>query len=77
MEPENKMLPITEQENPNTTKIDQVSTLEALRLINDEDKLVAEAVEKVLPDIANAVDEIVVRLENGGRLFLRRHGHER
>ena len=69
MEPENKMLPITEQENPNTTKIDQVSTLEALRLINDEDKLVAEAVEKVLPDIANAVDEIVVRLENGGRLF--------
>ena len=63
------MLPITEQENPKTANIDQVSTLDALRLINDEDKLVAEAVEKVLPDVAKAVDEIVNRLENDGRLF--------
>lgn len=63
------MLPITEQENPNTTHIDQVSTLDALRLINDEDKLVAAAVEKVLPEVAAAVDEIVNRLKNGGRLF--------
>ncbi|MEO5857643.1 MAG: N-acetylmuramic acid 6-phosphate etherase [Pyrinomonadaceae bacterium] len=63
------MLPITEQENPNTVNIDQVSTLDALRLINDEDKLVAVAVEKVLPEIGKAVDEIVLRLENGGRLF--------
>jgi len=63
------MLPITEQENPNTAKIDQASTLDALRLINDEDKLVAAAVEKVLPEVAKAVDEIVARLQNGGRLF--------
>lgn len=66
---ENKMLPITEQENPNTAVIDQVSTLDALRLINDEDKLVALAVEKVLPEVAKAVDEIVARLQSGGRLF--------
>lgn len=63
------MLPITEQENPNTANIDQVSTLDALRLINDEDKLVAAAVENVLPDVAKAVDEIVERLKNGGQLF--------
>ncbi len=63
------MLPITEQENPKTANIDQVSTLDALRLINDEDKLVAEAVEKVLPDVARAVDQIVSRLGNDGRLF--------
>ncbi len=63
------MLPITEQENANTTNIDQVSTLEALRLINNEDKLVATAVAKVLPEIAKAVDKIVERLQNGGRLF--------
>jgi N-acetylmuramic acid 6-phosphate etherase len=63
------MLPITEQENPNTANIDQVSTLDALRLINDEDKLVAAAVEKVLPDVGKAVDEIVERLKKGGRLF--------
>jgi N-acetylmuramic acid 6-phosphate etherase len=63
------MLPITEQENPNTAHIDQVPTLDALRLINDEDKLVAASVEKVLSDVAKAVDEIVSRLKNGGRLF--------
>ncbi len=63
------MLPITEQENPNTKNIDQVSTLEALTLINAEDKLVAKAVGKVLPEIARAVDEIVERLRAGGRLF--------
>lgn len=62
-------LPITEQENPATASIDRVSTLEAVRLINVEDKLVAAAVEKVLPEIAEVVDRVVERLENGGRLF--------
>ena len=63
------MIPITETDNPNTAEIDKVSTLEAIRLINNEDKLVAEAIENVLPEIAMAIDEIVVRLQNGGRLF--------
>jgi N-acetylmuramic acid 6-phosphate etherase len=63
------MLPITEQENPNTANIDQVSTFEAVSLINNEDRLVALAVEKVLPDIAIAIDKIVERMKVGGRLF--------
>jgi len=63
------MLPVTEQANPQTENIDRVSTLEAVRLINDEDKKVAEAVEKVLPQIAEAIDKIVERIQNGGRLF--------
>jgi len=63
------MFPITEQENPKTVNIDRVSTLEAVRLINDENKQVALAVEKVLPEIAAAIDKIVERLKNGGRLF--------
>ena len=63
------MLPITEQENPKTVNIDRVSTLKAVRLINEEDKQVALAVEKVLPEIAASVDKIVERLQNGGRLF--------
>jgi N-acetylmuramic acid 6-phosphate etherase len=63
------MLPITEQENPNTANIDQVSTFEAVSLINNEDKLVALAVEKVLPDVALAIDKIVERMKIGGRLF--------
>lgn len=63
------MIPITESDNLNTSEIDKVSTLEAARLINDEDKKVAEAVEKALPEIASAIDKIVERLKNGGRLF--------
>lgn len=63
------MVLITEQENPNTAGIDQVSTLDALRLINDEDKLVAEAVERMLQQIAETTDAIVDRLKKGGRLF--------
>jgi N-acetylmuramic acid 6-phosphate etherase len=62
-------LPITEQENPRTAAIDTLPTPEIVRLINDEDKLVAAAVEKVLPEIAAAIDKIAERLKNGGRLF--------
>jgi N-acetylmuramic acid 6-phosphate etherase len=63
------MLPITEQENPNTARIDRVETLEALQLINNEDKMVAFAIEQVLPELAYATDKIVERLQNGGKLF--------
>ncbi|MFT3744860.1 MAG: N-acetylmuramic acid 6-phosphate etherase [Pyrinomonadaceae bacterium] len=63
------MLPVTEQENPKTAAIDQASTLDACRLINDEDKTVALAIEKVLPEIAAVIDKVVERLQNGGRLF--------
>ncbi len=63
------MLPVTEQDNPATAEIDKASTLDAVRLINSEDKKVAEAVEQVLPEIAVAIDKIVERLQNGGRLY--------
>jgi N-acetylmuramic acid 6-phosphate etherase len=63
------MIPVTEQDNPATAEIDKVSTLEAVRLINQEDKKVAAAVEGVLTEIAAATDAIVERMQNGGRLF--------
>jgi N-acetylmuramic acid 6-phosphate etherase len=59
----------TEQINPTTTNIDSLPTLDALRLINGEDKKVAEAVERVLPAVASAVDAIAERLAQGGRLI--------
>ncbi|MDQ4123849.1 MAG: N-acetylmuramic acid 6-phosphate etherase [Acidobacteriota bacterium] len=62
-------IPITEQENPRTREIDRLPTLDIVRLINEEDKTVALAVEKVLPEIAAAIDRIVERLKTGGRLF--------
>jgi N-acetylmuramic acid 6-phosphate etherase len=63
------VIPITEQENENTANIDKVSTIEAIRLINEEDKKVALAIEEVLPEIAETIDKIVERLKSGGRLF--------
>ena len=58
----------TEQRNPRTAHIDEVSTLEMVTLINSEDHRVADAVQEVLPQIAEAVDLIADRLSNGGRL---------
>src|SRR5262245_8708704 len=60
---------VTEQINSNTTEIDRLPTLEALRIINSEDRKVAEAVERVLPDVARAVEGIVERIKGGGRLY--------
>ena len=59
----------TEKINPATAHIDKCSTLEMVKLINDEDKKVAAAVERVLPEIARAVDIIAEKFSRGGRLF--------
>lgn len=61
--------PVTEEENPRTTNLDTLSSLEIARLMNDEDAAVAVAVRRVLPEVATAVDGIVERLKKGGRLF--------
>lgn len=60
---------ISEQINPDNAGIDKKKTGEILKIINDNDKQVASAVEKVLPEIEKAVDLIVARLKKGGRLF--------
>ncbi|MER8367315.1 N-acetylmuramic acid 6-phosphate etherase [Mesorhizobium sp. M1348] len=59
---------VSEDRNPKTMDIDLLPTLEVLRKINDEDKGVAAAVEKVIPDIAAAVDRIVSAFQKGARL---------
>jgi N-acetylmuramic acid 6-phosphate etherase len=60
---------LTEQRNPASEGIDAKPTAEMLRIINDEDRRVAEAVTPEIPRIAEAVDGIVDRLGKGGRLF--------
>lgn len=60
---------LTEQRNPATLEIDTLSTLEMCRLINQQDQQVAEAVGRVLPQIAAAIDATAQALEAGGRLF--------
>lgn len=59
----------TEARNPRTTHIDQLSTLEMVTLINQEDQSVPAAVGSQLVAIARAIDEIAARFEKGGRLF--------
>ncbi len=59
----------TELRNPRTNDIDLLSPGQIVRRISDEDKLVADAVERELPAIANAVDRIVAAFRRGGRLI--------
>lgn len=60
---------LTEQTNPASDSIDTQPAEEILRIINAEDRKVAEAVEREIPAIARAVDAIVAAMERGGRLF--------
>ena len=59
---------ITEQRNSNSMHVDSLSALEIVQLMNDEDKQVPLAIEKCLPQIAQAVECIVAAFQQGGRL---------
>jgi N-acetylmuramic acid 6-phosphate etherase len=60
---------VSEERNPRTMDIDLLPTEDVLRRINEEDKGVAFAVEKVIPEIADCVDRITVAFREGGRLI--------
>lgn len=59
---------VSEDRNPKTMDIDLLPTIDILRKINDEDRGVPAAIEKVIPEIAAAVDRIVAAFQNGARL---------
>ena len=59
---------ITEKRNPNSMHVDSLSALEIVQLMNEEDKQVPLAIEKCLPQIAQAVECIVAAFQQGGRL---------
>ncbi len=60
---------VTESRNYASQEIDTLSTIEILKVINDEDKKVALAVEHTLPAITQTVDAIAAAFQNGGRLI--------
>jgi len=64
-----KILPTTELRNRASTNIDRLSTQQIADLINGEDALVAAAVASQREQIAAAIDLIVERFREGGRLF--------
>lgn len=62
-------LPITEQDNPRSQHLSSQSAREIVELMNAEDATVAAAVQRVLEEVAKAVDETVARLRAGGKLY--------
>ncbi len=60
---------LTEQRNPRSARIDQLSTIEIVDLINAEDRMVAEAVGEEREAIARCIEIVVDCLRKGGRLF--------
>ncbi|MFO7261184.1 MAG: N-acetylmuramic acid 6-phosphate etherase [bacterium] len=60
---------LTEQRNPRSARIDQLSTIEIVDLINAEDRMVAEAVGEEREAIARCIDLVVDSLRKGGRLI--------
>ena len=60
---------ITEYRNENTKDIDLLSTIDIVRKINEEDKLVALAIEDEAPNIAKAIDIIAKQFLVGGKLY--------
>jgi len=60
---------ITEYRNENTKDIDLLSTIDIVRKINEEDKLVALAIEDETPNIAKAIDMIAKQFLMGGKLY--------
>lgn len=69
MNPRHDPLPITEDENPNTANLSSLPSSEVVRVMNQEDALVAAAVHRVLDAVADAVEGISAKLTEGGRLF--------
>jgi N-acetylmuramic acid 6-phosphate etherase len=59
----------TEQVLPAATDLDRMSSLEIVRLMNQEDSTVAAAVGRALPQVARAIDVVVAGLRQGGRLI--------
>ena len=60
---------LTEQTNPRSSRIDELSSIEIVDLVNSEDRLVAEAVSQEREPIARAMDLVVDAFRAGGRLI--------
>lgn len=66
---ENLEILTTESRNIDSMHIDTASPMDILRIMNEQDQLVALAVNKVLPNVETAVQYVVASFQKGGRLI--------
>ena len=59
----------TTEQDSHYNHLEEMSVSELLININNEDKTVPKAVEKALPQIETLIEQIVLKLKQGGRLF--------
>ena len=59
----------TEQRNEKTKDLDLLSTMDILKIMNEEDLNVVAGVKKTLPQIEKVVEAMIVALKNGGRVI--------
>ncbi|MGG6292946.1 N-acetylmuramic acid 6-phosphate etherase [Leptolyngbya sp. AN02str] len=60
---------LTEQVNPNSANLDELTALEIVDLFNREDAKVIEAIAQAREPLANAIERTAAALQAGGRLF--------
>ena len=60
---------ITEKQNPKSNNLDNMTTVEILNLINQEDAVIHSEIKKSIPKIEKMIDEIVLNIKNGGRII--------
>ena len=60
---------MTETRNPKSENLDELSSLEIIQIMNEEDHKIAQAIYLQLPNISNAIDIIVNQLNVGGRVI--------
>ena len=68
---------LTEQNNPNSQNLDELSTLEMVDVFNQEDQRTVDAIAQARTHLAQAINLAAASMREGGRLFLRRGRHQR
>ena len=60
---------VTESRDPDTMHLDQMTSLEIITLMNNEDRKIADAIQPWLPKISKIVEWAIESLDNGGRII--------
>ena len=60
---------VTESKNPKSLSLDNMSTIEIIKLINEEDSKISEVIKEIIPQINSLIKNITKKVLNGGRII--------